>query len=39
MLKRGIKGTISFVLPNKQKINAPFSLKGFTASLTTLSQR
>ncbi len=36
LLKRGIKGTITFVLPNNKKVAAPFSLSGFTKSLNSL---
>ena len=35
-LKRGNGGTITFVLPNNQKVNAPFSLTGFTKSYNSL---
>ncbi|MCA8928532.1 MAG: invasion associated locus B family protein [Alphaproteobacteria bacterium] len=38
LLKRGNKGTITFVLPNNKKVAAPFSLNGFTKSLSSLPQ-
>lgn len=36
LMKRGIKGSITFVLPNNRKVTAPFSLDGFTKSLNSL---
>jgi len=36
LMKRGIEGQITFVLPNNREINAPFSLAGFTKSLASL---
>ena len=38
LMKRGIQGQLSIMLPNNQQVNAPFSLKGFTASLNSLPQ-
>lgn len=36
MMKKGIKGTITLVLPNNREVSAPFSLAGFTKSINSL---